>query len=334
LLAQSGGFDDSFAMAGGGFANLEFYERLASSPDATVVTILGEGSFHQVHHGTTTNQGDSSARRADTFGYGKHYEELRGRPFRGPAKEMHYVGTMPSNARRTRSRRSTAEAFVATPIKTGPDGVPTEPLLMPDDLRNLFIEAFWKTLAWQHSTWLGSPTPNAPTDLYLYQELVTQVAPDVIIVVGTGGDGRALFLAAVCDAAGRGRVVAVDAQPRDDRPQHARLTYVAAEPSGRDARDAIGVAAGEQVLIVLGGYASRPETVAQFNRYADLVGPGSYVIVEGTAVHGHPVWPGFGPGPHEAVDEILAKHGDFVRDASVEKYGLTLNPGGYLKRIR
>ena len=55
LLEQLGGFDESFSVAGGGYANLDFYERLGSSPDVTVTTIIGEGSFHQVHGGTTTN---------------------------------------------------------------------------------------------------------------------------------------------------------------------------------------------------------------------------------------------------------------------------------------
>ena len=50
-LEQVGGFDENFSMPGGGFANLDLYERLGSSPDVTVVSIIGEGSFHQLHGG-------------------------------------------------------------------------------------------------------------------------------------------------------------------------------------------------------------------------------------------------------------------------------------------
>ena len=63
LLEQVGGFDESFSMPGGGYANLEIYERLGASPDVTVTTIVGEGSFHQMHGGTTTNQPDAAERR-------------------------------------------------------------------------------------------------------------------------------------------------------------------------------------------------------------------------------------------------------------------------------
>jgi cephalosporin hydroxylase len=73
--------------------------------------------------------------------------------------------------------------------------------------------------------------------------------------------------------------------------------------------------------------------VAQFDAYADLVGPGSYVVVTDTVVNGRPVWPSFGPGPGEAVKQILARHGDFVPDPAMEKYALSFNPGGFLRRV-
>ena len=44
--------------------------------------------------------------------------------------------------------------------------------------------------------------------------------------------------------------------------------------------------------------------------------------------------PDFGPGPAEAVSEFLAAHPEFVVDASREKFLMTFNPGGFLKRIR
>src|SRR5204863_6044664 len=52
VLEQIGGFDESFSMPGGGYANLDLWERVTTTPDVTVVSILGEGSFHQVHGGT------------------------------------------------------------------------------------------------------------------------------------------------------------------------------------------------------------------------------------------------------------------------------------------
>jgi cephalosporin hydroxylase len=61
---------------------------------------------------------------------------------------------------------------------------------------------------------------------------------------------------------------------------------------------------------------------------------GGYVVVENTVVNGRPVVSGFGPGPHEAVVTILGRHPDFVADPAGERYTLTFNRGGYLKRVQ
>ena len=55
--------------------------------------------------------------------------------------------------------------------------------------------------------------------------------------------------------------------------------------------------------------------------------------MENTMFNGHPVFPGHGPGPWEAVRRILATNTDFAIDTRMEKYGLTFNPEGYLKRM-
>jgi len=83
---------------------------------------------------------------------------------------------------------------------------------------------------------------------------------------------------------------------------------------------------------VLGTASGKRRMVNEFETYQSLVPVGSYVIVEETIVGGHPVWPSFGPGPFDAAQEIVATHPDFVVDPSCERYGLSFNPGGYLKR--
>ena len=177
-LRQVGGFEERFSMAGGGYANLELYERLGSSPDATVCSILGEGSFHQVHGGTTTNQTDAAERRSRVFGYGRHYADLRGRAFRGPGKPIHFVGRITTGAaRRTKPRRLSTRVFGESAEAI--DGRPDRPTPVPDDLRWGFTEAVWRNLPWRDTTWLGAPIHTAPTDLLAYQEIVSRVRPDL-----------------------------------------------------------------------------------------------------------------------------------------------------------
>jgi cephalosporin hydroxylase len=56
--------------------------------------------------------------------------------------------------------------------------------------------------------------------------------------------------------------------------------------------------------------------------------------VTDTIVNGRPVWTSFGPGPAEGMKQILNRHAKFVADPEMEKYSLTSNPGGFLRRGR
>jgi cephalosporin hydroxylase len=68
--------------------------------------------------------------------------------------------------------------------------------------------------------------------------------------------------------------------------------------------------------------------------YSKLVTKDNYLIVEDTNLNGHPVAPGSGPGPMEAVDGFERENHDFVSDRSREKFLMTFNPKGYLRKIR
>jgi cephalosporin hydroxylase len=334
-LEQIGGFDEAFSMPGGGYANLDLYERLAVAPGTNVVTILGEGSFHQVHGGTTTNAADPGKRLEELRGYGRHYQDLRGRPIKGPTTPIHHVGawSVPV-ARRTRPRRLTAEAFRGQ-VRTGPDGLPERPAPVPDELVASAIDAYWGSLDWQRTSWLGHAIEAAPGDLVAYQELLADLRPDWVVVIGTGTGARALFLASVCDLLGTGRVVTVAERPAE-LPAHPRIEVVTAKPHQAEGFDAVRAITGTEpaALVVLGERARHRRTVSAFEGYHGLVPVGSYVVVEGTVVNGHPVWTGFGPGPGEAVAEVLAAHPEFEADRSRERGLVSLNRGGYLKRVR
>src|SRR5437660_9380240 len=65
---------------------------------------------------------------------------------------------------------------------------------------------------------------------------------------------------------------------------------------------------------------------------SDVCSSDLYLIVEDTSVNGHPTFPEFGPGPMEAVDRFLSENDEFVIDQRCERFLMTLNPRGYLRR--
>src|SRR3954454_2121640 len=334
LIDQLGGMDERFDEPGGGFVNLDFFERMASSPSVTLVTILGEGSFHQLHGGTTTNVGEATARNELLDSFHDRYAELRGRRFALPRKEFHYVGSLPEPARRTKARRMGAPVYFRLAHVEGTDGRPPNPVPIPAELRTEFIDAFWRSKEWHSTTWLGRWTGKAPTDLLAYQDLLFRVRPDWVVETGSGGGGRALFLASVFELMGAGQVLSIDDTPVERLVEHPRITYIRRDPTDEEAVAAARETLGERprVLLILGA-SKRDKLLATFDLYSPLVPVGSYAVFEDTILNGHPVWAGFGPGPWEAVGDI-SKRGEFVIDQTLERYGLTFNPNGFLKRER
>jgi cephalosporin hydroxylase len=189
-----------------------------------------------------------------------------------------------------------------------------------------------------NTRWLGVPVIKCPFDLWVYQEILFELRPDVVVECGTSKGGSAYFLSSMCELLGHGHVITIDLYPKPNRPQHERLTYLSGSSTDpkivsevtRRIRDADKSAS---VLVLLDSDHSREHVLDELRLYSPLVTPGSYVIVEDTNLNGHPVWPDFGPGPMEAVDTFLSENDDFVIDSSREKFYLTWNPKGYLKRV-
>jgi cephalosporin hydroxylase len=72
----------------------------------------------------------------------------------------------------------------------------------------------------------------------------------------------------------------------------------------------------------------------EMNIYCDFVTPDSYMIVEDSNINGHPIMPNWGDGPFEAIQEFLNHNDSFEIDKNCEKFYMTFNPNGYLKKIR
>jgi cephalosporin hydroxylase len=84
--------------------------------------------------------------------------------------------------------------------------------------------------------------------------------------------------------------------------------------------------------VVLDSDHHRDHVYKELQLYSPLVTSGCYLVVEDTHFNGHPILSNFGPGPMEAVTDFLKTSSDFVPDARRERFLMTFNPGGYLKR--
>jgi len=337
LLEQCGAMDEGFSMAGGGYANLDFYERHTSRPDVKVVTTLGEASFHQVHGGTTTNMPDPGKRTRRLVSYRDHYEDLRGVTFRATKKPLHFVGSMGNQAKRTRPRRLLAPAYFLKANPTGADGRPEQAVPIPEELRDGFTHALYNSMTWENTEWLGQTIGRPSADLMAYQEMVSSARPDWILDVGDAQ--RAWYLATICEMLGHGQVVSVIAADDDsagssEAPGHDRLTALQLDPASPDTIDRLGKLVGDDpnAMLMLSRQ-NMGELLRLFGLYSPMVGVGQHAVFEDTVVNGHPVWSGYGAGPAEAVDAIVGSREDFVRETRLDRREAGFIMGGVLQRI-
>lgn len=198
-----------------------------------------------------------------------------------------------------------------------------------------FHRMYYDSHVWRNTFWFGVETQKCPLDLWIYQEILHAQRPDVVVETGTWSGGSAFYLASIFDLIGRGRVVTVDIEVRPERPQHPRIKYV--EGHSSTANEALAevqsaIQGSDRVMVILDSDHSEKHVLDELRAYWNMVTPGEYLIVEDTNINGHPVLPDFGPGAMEALDVFLRENDSFEIDDTKEKFFMTFNPRGYLKR--
>jgi cephalosporin hydroxylase len=208
-------------------------------------------------------------------------------------------------------------------------------------------------------SWLSRPIIQYPQDIVSFQEIVSQVKPDLILETGIAHGGSLVLSASmlclldVMDGVdpreSHRKVVGIDIDIRphnrkalDDHPLRFKMELI--EGSSIDPniiQQARGHADGaECVLVSLDSNHTHDHVVAELNAYADLVSVGSYCIVFDTVVENLPAgsfpdrpWD-VGDNPKTAVHEWLQSHSEFRIDEHIDnKLLISVAPDGYLRRI-
>ncbi len=199
----------------------------------------------------------------------------------------------------------------------------------------LYYHGRQRGLSWGDTYWLGTQVLKCPLDLWLYQELIQDYRPDLVIETGTYMGGSAKFIASIFDLVGHGEIVSIDINPREGRPDHDRITYVTGSSVDPDIVELVReMAKGKpKVMVILDSNHEKSHVDAEIAVFKDLIQPGGYLVVEDTHLNGNPIRDEFGPGPMEAVEEFLRSTNEFETDPAGTKFFMTFNPHGLLKRI-
>ena len=174
----------------------------------------------------------------------------------------------------------------------------------------------------------GVPALKNPLDLWVYQEIIWDLKPTLIVETGTAYGGSALFFADALDAVGAGTVLSIDLEPSGQLPPHPRITYVRGSSTDPAIVTAVRRAAAThpRVMVTLDSDHGWPHVTEELQAYADLVTPGHFLVVEDVNIDREAAigWKG-GGGPGVAVDYWLPDHPEFQPAAMAERYLLTMH---------
>ena len=208
-------------------------------------------------------------------------------------------------------------------------------------------------------SWLTRPIIQYPQDIIAFQELVSQVKPNLILETGIAHGGSIVLSASllclldVMDGLdprqSPRKVVGVDIDIRshnrkalDEHPLRFKMELIEGSSIDSDIIQQVRSHADgfERVMVSLDSNHTHEHVLAELNAYADLVSVGSYCIVFDTVVDDLPAgsfpdrpWD-VGNNPKTAVHEWLKSHPEFEIDKDIDnKLLISVAPDGYLRRV-
>ncbi|MCG6984522.1 MAG: glycosyltransferase [Thiocapsa sp.] len=320
-LLRLGGFDERFASEGGGFANLEIWDRLVSDPLDQVVMLLGEGTFHQVHGGTATNRGSEEKHVL----WRNEYAAITGRDYRCPSYRFMNDGAIESSDLMRRFTDTTRPSSIGLP------GVIFSEAQLTAIQNGVMNRSFYRRV----------PFFKSPFCQAIYGKLISDLRPGSVIEIGSHSGGSALFFADRMAAEGLvPNLLCIDIldrmAPLAKRSPEIRFIQLSAEHLGRiyDIVDQLP----KPWLVVEDADHTFQLCVTVFESFRTLLTPGDmYVVEDGIVAYLGEAYRRYDSGPLRAIEYILANYGDrFAIDRdSCDLYGLnaTWSPNGFLRVI-
>ena len=192
-------------------------------------------------------------------------------------------------------------------------------------------------VVYDHCTWMGLTALKNPLDAWIYQEILHEVRPDVVVEIGSAAGGGTLYLAHLLDILGSGLVVSVDLDRTDFAAEHERIITVTGHSSAPETLASVGAhCAGKRVVVIHDADHRKDQVLDDLLSYSALVSVGSYLIVEDGIVdlfRPHELLGVAYDGPLAATQEFLRRNPNFEVDRTRERYIMTYNPRGFLRRI-
>ncbi|MEK7163460.1 MAG: CmcI family methyltransferase [Patescibacteria group bacterium] len=185
-------------------------------------------------------------------------------------------------------------------------------------------------------TYRGIPTFKCPFDYVMYQMILSEISPDLVVEIGTNEGGTALYLADLMDAIGYGTIHTIDIKDgaNETARRHPRIKFFTEGWEKYDLKNGNGFS---KILVIDDASHNHPDTFNAMKKFAPLISVGSYLIVEDGIVTKLGRDGSLNGGPLRSIHEFLRTDLRFAIDRKrSDMFGKdsTFNIDGYLKRIK
>lgn len=223
-------------------------------------------------------------------------------------------------------------------IASGVAGVIYRP---SDAIAEEYHKWYYGSLVWNTTTWMGIPCQKSVSDMWNYQEILWNLRPSLVVEFGTFRGGSALFYATILRQTKKPfAVLSVDITHQNVLPEVKADPDVilfessSAAPQVAEKITQLRAEYPGPVFAILDSDHSCDHVLAEMKLLRPVLTSGDYMVVEDSNINGHPILPGMGPGPFEAIEAYEALFpNDYTHDREREmKFGFSFATNGFLIR--
>lgn len=183
-------------------------------------------------------------------------------------------------------------------------------------------------------TYKGIKAIRCPFDYVIYQMIIDEVKPDLVIEIGTNIGGGALYIADLLDMNCKGIIHTIDIIDMVDPKvkEHERIKFFT---NGWLDYDLELTKEFDKILVIEDASHFYQDSIGILNKFHSVVSKNSYFIVEDGIINELGLEKEYKGGPLKALREFLPLHPEFFVDRKwCDMFGknATFNVNGYLKK--
>ena len=222
-------------------------------------------------------------------------------------------------------------------------------------IKKLWIKSGWANKYSYQFTWLGRPIIQLPEDMIKAQEIIFSVKPTLIIETGIAHGGSLIFYASLLKMLGKGKVVGVDIEIKDNNKNailsHDLAEYIQLIEGSSISYDVINkvkacINNNDKVLVFLDSNHTCEHVLSELKCYSEMVTVGSYIVATDGVMEDLVGVPGgkedwLWNNPQEAVRVFLKDRHDFILEDIKQVFNEsqvdslpTYWPNAWLKKIK